>query len=329
MSKRIRIYGRQFTISGGEGDDYYRHIPDGVDVTDSVMAAMSPHVPADAVCLDVGANIGLYTLGLSVLAPTGRIYAFEPSPSCFGHLRANLATNQVGNAVATQVAVSDTTGTVHFHDFDFFSAGSFSSDEGSLLSTESYGSQAFEAKATTVDEFVSDLEIDRIDFVKIDVEGAELSVLAGAEKTLATWRPKVVLEFNTFGFSIHQSVLPQVALARLQEIFPHVFVMDRVDGALSRLETPHEVYEFLYDNGIHGPADNLLCTFEDLDVSRRYSHVWTASAPSRSASALAEAEAMRRTLSWRITAPLRRARPHLDALVPAVRAVEKRLRSGG
>lgn len=325
MSKNVRIYSRLFTISGGEGDDYYRHIPDGADMTDSVMVAIKPHVADDAVCLDVGANIGLYSLGLSVLAPRGRIYAFEPSPSCFGHLQSNLSANRIDNAEATQVAVSDTTGTVHFHDFDFFSAGSFSSDEGSLLDTESYGSQAFEAQATTLDDFVADREIERVDFIKVDVEGAELSVLAGAEKTLATWRPKVVLEFNTFGFSIHQSVLPQVALARLREVFPHVFVMDRVDGALSRLETPHEIYEFLYDNGIHGPADNLLCTFDDLDVTRRYSHAWTAAAPLRSAAALAEAEAMRRTLSWRLTAPLRQARPHIDALMPAARAVRRRL----
>src|SRR5205085_10027036 len=93
MSKTVTIYGRSFTISGGEGDDYYRHIPDGADITDSVMAAIKPHVKPDSVCLDVGANIGLYALGLSHLAPSGRVYAFEPSPSAYGHLQSHLETN--------------------------------------------------------------------------------------------------------------------------------------------------------------------------------------------------------------------------------------------
>lgn len=326
MSKTVKIYGRTFTISGGEGDDYYRHIPDGGDVTDSVMAAIQPHVKADAVCLDVGANIGLYSLGLSTLAPKGRVYAFEPSPSAYGHLRANLERNRAGNVDPSNLAVSDTTGTVVFHDFSFFSAGSFSSDEGSLLSSESYGSQSFEAATTTIDEFVADRRLDRVDFVKIDVEGAELAVLAGAEKTLATYRPVTVLEFNTFGFTIHQSVLPQVALARIRDLFPHVFVLDRVDGALCRLETPHEIYEFLYDNGIHGPADNMLCTFDDLPVTRRYSHLTTViNAPYRGAAALAEAEAMRRTLSWRVTAPLRDARRRIDPLLTRLQGVRRAL----
>jgi FkbM family methyltransferase len=326
MSKTVRIYGRTFTVSGGEGDDYYRHIPDGADITDSVMAAIRPHIEPDAVCLDVGANIGLYSLGLSSLAPRGRVYAFEPSPSAYGHLQENLKVNRATNVDACNLAVSDSTGTVHFHDFSFFSAGSFSSDEGSLLSSESYGSQSFEAATTTLDEFVADQKLDRVDFIKVDVEGAELSVLAGAEKTLATYRPAVVLEFNTFGFTIHQSVLPQVALARIQDLFPHVFVMDRVDGALCRLETPHEIYEFLYDNGIHGPADNMICTFDDLPVTRRYSHIWTTNAPYRGAAATAEAEAMRHTLSWRVTAPLRHARRRLEPVITKAQAVRRVLK---
>jgi len=327
MSKTVKIYGRTFTISGGEGDDYYRHIPDGGDITDSVMAAIQPHVKPDAVCLDVGANIGLYSLGLSALAPKGKVYAFEPSPSAYGHLRSNLAVNKATNVDACNLAVGESTGTVHFHDFSFFSAGSFSSDEGSLLSSESYGSQSFEAATTTLDEFVADRKLDRVDFVKVDVEGAELSVLAGAEKTLATYRPATVLEFNTFGFTIHQSVLPQVALARIKDVFPHVFVMDRVDGALCRLETPHEIYEFLYDNGIHGPADNMLCTFDDLPVTRRYSHLTAViNAPYRGAAALAEAEAMRRTVSWRLTAPLREARTRLDPVITKAQALKRVLK---
>ena len=333
MPKKVSLYDKLFTVSGGEGDDYYRHIPDGADITDSVLRGLRPHVAPDAVCLDVGANIGLYSLALSALAPEGRIYAFEPSPSAFSHLQENVRANGIGHVETTQVAVSDRVGTVTFHDFSFFSAGSFSSDEGSLLSTDSYGSSAFQATTTTLDTFVVQRGIERVDVIKIDVEGAELGVLEGAAEVLAKHEPIVLLEFNSFGFTIHQSVLPQVALARLKEIFRFVFVMDRVDGSLSRLETPHEEYEFLYDNGIHGPADNLICTFTDLDVTRRYSHVWTLQRGAGSDEGsktpgpvpLTEAEAMRRTVSWRLTAPLRTLRVRLKG-VPMIDQVSGRLR---
>jgi FkbM family methyltransferase len=331
--KTVRLYGRQLTVSGSEKDDYYRQLADGGDLTDPVLVAARAHLSDDATCLDVGANIGLYSLALSAVAPEGRIYAFEPSPSAFSHLQENVRANGIGQVETTQVAVSDRVGSVTFHDFSFFSAGSFSSDEGSLLSTDSYGSSAFQAATTTLDTFVAERGIGRVDVIKIDVEGAELGVLEGAAEVLAKHQPVVLLEFNSFGFTIHQSVLPQVALARLKEIFPFVFVMDRVDGSLSRLETPHEDYEFLYDNGIHGPADNLICTFTDLDVTRRYSHVWTLQRGAGSDVGLetpgpiplTEAEAMRRTVSWRLTAPLRTLRVRLKG-VPVIDKVSGRLR---
>ena len=327
MSKTVRIYGRTFTVSGGEKDEYFRIISDGEEITDSVLAAIRPHVPSDAVCLDVGANIGLYSLGLSHLAPQGQVYAFEPSPTTYGHLQANLAANCATNVDACNLALGASVGTVRFHDFSFFSAGSFSSDEGSLLSSESYGSESFEAAATTLDDFVADRGLDRVDVVKVDVEGAEMSVLAGAEKTLATYRPATVLEFSTFGFTIHQGVLPQVALARILEIFPHVFVIDRDEGGLRRLVTPQEIYAFLYDNGIHGPTDNLLCTFDDLPVNERYCNLSTREVAEAEDPRLAEAEAMRRTMSWRVTSPLRYAHRLVSPVITRAQAL-KRAREG-
>lgn len=307
MPKTISIYGRPFAVGGDEGDDYYRHIPDGADLTDPVLQALRPHVSREAICIDAGANIGLYTLAMSSLAPDGRVHAFEPSPTAFGHLQENLQVNRVTNAEASPFALGSGTGTVQFHDFSFFSAGSFAADEASLLTSESYGSSVSETPVTTIDSVVAERGLPRVDFLKIDVEGAELSVLDGAADMLAKHRPTVILEFNSFGFAMHQSTLPQVALARIRRIFPYVFVIDRADGELARLETPREEYDFLYDNGIHGPADNFLCSFVELDVNRRYSRL-----ASRVPADIDEADAMRRTVSWRITAPLREARARID-----------------
>lgn len=313
MPKVIRLFGRRFDVSGSVGDDYFRSLPDGADLTDNVLLALGSVVAKDAVCVDVGANIGLVSLGLSSLTPDGRTYAFEPSPSARTWLDANLAANAVTNVETFGIALSDRVGTVDFHDVPFFTAGSFTSEEGAYLGSDAVGSTLVEVPCRTLDGFLEESSVLRVDVIKIDVEGAEMSVLDGAARTLAEHRPVVVMEFNSFAFTLHQGLLPQDALSRIQEIFPYVFVIDRVDGSLSRLSTPNEAYGFLYGNGIHGPTDNLFCSFDDQPVDRRYKFGGTAAASTpQVGAAAAELDAMRRTVSWRVTAPLRAVRTRID-----------------
>jgi len=306
--KAVRLFGRELTVWGSDGDDYYTGIVDGTDLTDPLLSAIRPHVAEDSVCIDVGANIGLYTLGFSVLAPRGRVCAVEPSPQTYRWLTRNVEANEVSNVECFQSALGDREGWIDLHDVPFFTAGSFTAEEGSYLGTEALGSILVKVPCTTLDAFVARHSVSRVDVVKIDVEGAELAVLEGAGTTLTRHRPIVVLEFNSFGFTLHRGVLPQVALTRIQEIFPHVFVVDRVDSSLARLQGPAAAYAFLYANGVFGPTDNLLCSFVDLPVERPYGYGGGVPQRAGPLSAAAELEAMRRTVSWRITAPLRAAR---------------------
>ena len=313
-SKSVRIFERAVSVAGSDDDDYFRHIVDGGDLTDPVLGALRPHVGEDAWCFDIGANIGLYSLALSALAPQGRVFAFEPSPGSVEFLRANLRRNRAGNVKVFPTALADHEGTISFHDVPFFTAGSFTAEEGSWLGSDAVGSTLVQVQCTTLDAFVEDFGVERVDVVKIDVEGAELAVLEGGVETLAAHRPTVVMEFNSFAFALHAATLPQTALTRIMATFPHVFVIDRGDGSLARLRTPAEAYQFLYVNGIYGPTDNLLCTFSDLDVQRDFAlpdSLAGTSSPD-SVAAAKELEAMRRTLSWRVTAPLRAARTRLD-----------------
>ena len=325
MNKTIWIFGRRFEVCGSDIDDYYVGLRHGVelDLVDSVLGGIRPFVKDDAVCLDVGANIGLYTLALAALAPKGSVWGFEPAPATFGFLSKNIEINGLAHAHSVHAAVGDITGTVEFQDIPFFTAGSFAVTGEPFLTTEVLGSLCIKTPSITIDQFMADQGLERLDFVKVDVEGGELSVLDGAKQTLATHRPLVVLEFNSFGLSFHNAVLPQRALLRILETFPHVYVMDRTDGSPARLETPTEAYELLYENGIHGPADNLLCSFDDLGVEERYhrlvSHKSAATAGTR-------VEALERTLSWRVTAPLRRTRLRVD-VNPRARAITDRLRA--
>ncbi len=325
VTKTVTILGRRYRVRGSDVDDYYRQLPDGGELVDPVLTGLRPYVPVDAVCLDIGANIGLYTLALAALAREGRVLAFEPAPGSYDYLTQNVTLNRAENVETFPLAVGAASGTVDFHDIPFFTAGSFAVEGESFLTSEVLGSSFFRAPSVSVDEFVADHGLTRLDVVKVDVEGGEVSVLEGATQTLARHRPVVVLEFNSFGLSLHNAVLPQVALRRIRELFPFVFVIDRVDGSLSRLAGAHEAYEFLYDNGIHGPVDNLLCCFDDLPVERRYQRL---ARRDPEQAAMGKLRAMERTVSWRVTAPLRRARARIGAN-PVVDRLARRLRGDG
>ena len=269
-TKNLQLFGRDYVISGSEDDGYFAALPGGADITDSVLNGLRPFVPESSICIDVGANIGLYALALSALAPSGRVCAFEPSPRAFEYLRTNVEANKAGNVEIYPQALGAGEETIPFHDFSFFTAGSFSVNDQTFLTSEMLGSTYIDAPCRTLDDFCDERCLDRLDLMKIDVEGAEISVLEGSTRTLEALQPLVVLEFNSFAFTIHQDLLPQKALSWLQKAFPYLYVMDRADGSLSRLRAGQETYNFLYDNGINGPTDNLLGSFEDLGVDTGY-----------------------------------------------------------
>lgn len=311
LKKRVGLVGRLFTVSGSPLDDYFRGIPEG-DYPDPVLSAIRPFVDAKAVCIDVGANIGLYSLALSLLAPNGRTYAFEPSRDGFDFLQKNLAQNGVGNVIVSQMALGHSHESLRFHEIPFFTAGSFTVDESCFLTSEILGSTYFEAPCTTLDSFIDTEGIDRIDLVKIDVEGGEMGVIEGALHALERFRPLVVLEFSSFALTLTQSTLPQVALERLQKVFPYLYVIGREDGRLKRLESGAQMYAFLYDNGIHGPVDNLLGSFDDLGITQGYVRL-----------AVLEAEA--RAAAEAAGTAVEPAAPAVEAAAPAARTAGRRL----
>ena len=126
------------------------------------------------VVLDLGANIGYYTLLAARLAgPKGRVYAFEPEPLNYSLLLKNVELNGYANVVAMQQAVSDKLGTVKFFlDRENTGAHTMYQHEG----TKGY----IEVETVTMDDFFRD-KGRRVDVIKMDIEGAEMAALAGME----------------------------------------------------------------------------------------------------------------------------------------------------
>ena len=134
--------------------------------------------------VDVGAHLGVYTLlGARRVGATGRVIAFEADPYTAAALAANVARVAPGNVRVVAKAASDRIGAAGF----FLSPGTYGS---SLYRRPSMASlERIEIEATTVDAEVEPAD----DLVlKVDAEGAELDVLAGAHRTLASSRRTVV-----------------------------------------------------------------------------------------------------------------------------------------
>jgi FkbM family methyltransferase len=148
--------------------------------------------------LEVGANIGWHTLLLADrVGPEGRVVAFEPNPAAFELLHLNLFVNGFWRRCRLeQLALSDASGSAELHVVGSFlgSGRLVPFDEGDLA-WHQQRDHSFSVKVATLDEAVADDP--RFDIMKIDVEGAEPRVFAGAtEFFAANPRLNIVLEFT-------------------------------------------------------------------------------------------------------------------------------------
>lgn len=149
------------------------------------------HLPLrdDAVVLDVGANLGWYSLLLARRCPRARIHAFEPEPRNLALLRANLQQNGITNVTVHAVAVAERSGAMKFFPYPDKNMG-----RHSLVPMD--GLQPIDVQVVSLDDFLRAERIDAraVEFVKIDVEGYELPVLQGASSLLAA-SPLMLAEF--------------------------------------------------------------------------------------------------------------------------------------
>jgi FkbM family methyltransferase len=169
------------------GDGQSLDIPSG-RITTPLERFVLDSVPERGVYIDVGANNGFfYALQVGLQHPDARVFAFEPDPEILPHLERNVAVNGLAEQITVvPVALSDTVTDGRL------TAGLGAS--GYLLdSNDVHGVQV---RVTTLDTFVADNRIDRIDVIKVDVEGHEERVLAGARETLAAFHPTLVLELT-------------------------------------------------------------------------------------------------------------------------------------
>lgn len=141
----------------------------------------------DSVVLDIGAYIGQYTLLAPKYASAGRVIALEPHPISYQRLQAHVACNRLGNVCILHQAAGQMPGRLPFA----LSEQAFDSGFSSGWSGET-----IEVEVVPVDEVVCQMNLKRVDVMKVDVEGAEGQVLRGAQETLARFHPLLIVEID-------------------------------------------------------------------------------------------------------------------------------------
>lgn len=146
------------------------------------------------ICVDVGANVGYYTLLLSSLVgDAGAVYAFEPSDGTFAKLQKNVQLNNAKNVHLHKVALSNAIGCASLIT-EAKNAG------GTHLANESSGVTG-KTEVSTFDHFVDSEHIEQLDFIKVDIEGCECRFLEGAANTIKRFRPTMLIEINPRGLA--------------------------------------------------------------------------------------------------------------------------------
>ncbi len=136
--------------------------------------------------VEVGANIGTHTMVFSQLVGnTGRVYAFEPQRIVFQTLCANMALNNIENVECFQTALANEAGHILFPDIRYDIEGNYGAVEMDKFAA---GNKIPQARLDDL------LEVPRLKFIKIDVEGMEHKVISGARELIAKHRPFLYVE---------------------------------------------------------------------------------------------------------------------------------------
>jgi FkbM family methyltransferase len=199
------------------------------------------------VCLDVGANFGWYTtLFAALVGASGTVHSFEPVPSSFEELRINCKlSGSPGNTFINDFALTDKKGSATINLFPGLTTG-----HASLSQQGRNDADEFICSTDTLDAYLTERNVKSVDFVKVDIEGAELAFLKGAAPLFCQQRPPLILMEmavnTTSNFGYHPNDLIDFIRSAADYSF---FVIDEAHRSLVQIE------QFERDD----PGANVLC----------------------------------------------------------------------
>jgi FkbM family methyltransferase len=148
------------------------------------------------ICMDVGANLGEMTLHMAnKVTPGGAVYSFEPVPHVYQRLITHIIRNGLDDRVYPfDLALSNANGPV---DLAFTDEDADNQALGSIVNTCRDGlNRRLQVKGCTLDSFVAQHHIARIDLMKIDIQGAEWFLLEGGSRVFSDMAPDLLIEIS-------------------------------------------------------------------------------------------------------------------------------------
>lgn len=188
---RRRVTGTPYVLRFPAWQHLGMLMPGGTEALEPELAKhMNAHIRPGHTVLDLGANVGFYSLLLAhLVGPGGRVHAFEPDPQSSRWLLENIRRNRLEQITPWSVALGSTDGVVDLH-LDLVASRGTSVREGWDLGFDPFRRQRMRVPSARLDN----LDVGLVDFVKMDVEGAELELLRGAETVLSQSRPTLLIE---------------------------------------------------------------------------------------------------------------------------------------
>ena len=214
ITRDLRIKNKVFHL---QGDEVYLGSM-GVEFEPHTVALLDSLCDVDSNIIDVGANIGLTSLAMTRTSPKGQIRAVEPVADAYKHLQANIELSQAINVSCFNFAAGRESSRVKMFVDD--------SNLASAFVTERNVTDEAAIDMRSLDDAFPGMDMGSVDFIKIDVEGFELEVLAGAVKLVSENRPRVLLEMNHWCLNVfHRISIPDFHDA-LMSVFPVVYAVD-------------------------------------------------------------------------------------------------------
>lgn len=210
-----------------------------------ILDLIQKHLPSNGIFFDVGANIGQHSLfAAACLRETGKVYAFEPLQSFYKQFQRSISLNGFNNIQVFNFACGNSTEQKQIYT-KYDNAGGSST----VKLWEPDATNTIDIKK--IDDMFGDIQ--KIDLMKIDVEGMEYAVLQGATNVITQLKPKLIIEFSPF---IYQTYDPELIDLILDFVLSFYEVYDVDDGGY-KIESK-EVY--LEDfNKRHRKQTNFLC----------------------------------------------------------------------
>jgi FkbM family methyltransferase len=148
--------------------------------------------------MDVGSNIGYFTVLANAYHPNIKTYSFEPARGAFHFLSKNILQNQCSNSTPIQTALSDMNGRIDFYELKNkkfpYLTHFLNGANTTVVKNYNVPTSKYSVDCCTLDDFVSKHTIQKLDLIKLDTEFTEHLILSAAENTLLQFQPIVIAE---------------------------------------------------------------------------------------------------------------------------------------